>query len=74
MNARRLSRAAKRQPRVEHILTELGHERKASWVGHVVLAGVLASAFACSGGGEKSGTAGDTSKAGGEGGKAHRLA
>jgi ribose transport system substrate-binding protein len=36
--------------------------RRAGW-GRVVLAGVLASAFACSGGGEKAGTAGDTSKA-----------
>jgi ribose transport system substrate-binding protein len=32
-------------------------------LGRVVLAGVLASAFACSGGGEKAGTTGDTSKA-----------
>ena len=36
--------------------------RRAGW-GRVVLAGVLASAFACSGGGEKAGTTSDTSKA-----------
>jgi len=36
--------------------------RRAGWA-RVVLAGVLASAFACSGGGEKAGTSGDTSKA-----------
>src|SRR6478735_6974062 len=42
--------------------------RRAGW-GRVVLAGVLASAFACSGGGEKAGTAGDTSKAAASKGK-----
>jgi ribose transport system substrate-binding protein len=36
--------------------------RRAGW-GRVVLAGVLASAFACSGGGEKSAPAGDSAKA-----------
>jgi len=36
--------------------------RRAGW-GRVVLAGVLASAFACSGGGEKASPSGDTSKA-----------
>ena len=36
--------------------------RRAVW-GRVVLAGVLASAFACSGGGEKAAPSGDTSKA-----------
>jgi ribose transport system substrate-binding protein len=42
--------------------------RRAGW-GRVVLAGVLASAFACSGGGEKAGTTGDTSKAAASKGK-----
>jgi len=47
--------------------------RRAGW-GRVVLAGVLASAVACSGGGEKAGTAGDTSKAAAKGNKSIVLA